>query len=251
MEVDAHFYNAGKHGPDRKQVVEEKLFRLSINGRDLVNLVASPHLPEQLITGFLYLQGLINSADDIVTLGICHDSGQAAVTVRGEVPERLVPTLTSGCGGGISFDNLEIFSPPSAQVQPEYDPEFILGVMSELTEVSKQYAEHGGIHSAALCDDTGLLLHAEDIGRHNTIDRIAGEALRRGIDTAGRLLLTSGRVSSEMAVKAVRLGIAALASRTSPTSLAVDICEKYHVGLAGYVRGGKMDIYANRKCFGL
>ncbi len=252
MEVDTLSYNSQKCNRNKRQVVDEKLFRLTVNGQALVNLVASPYHPEQLVTGFLFLQGLIAAIDDVVTLGICRDSGQVAVTVRGEIPERLSPTLTSGCGGGISFDNLDALSITSSmQTKSVYSPEFIVGAMSELFDVSKQYAEHGGIHSAALCDEGGLLFHAEDIGRHNTIDRIAGESLQRGANTAGKLLLTSGRVSSEMAIKAVRLGVAALASRTSPTSMAVEICEKQNIGLAGYVRAGKMEIYASRDCFGI
>ncbi|NIQ93914.1 MAG: sulfurtransferase FdhD, partial [Desulfuromonadales bacterium] len=140
---------------------------------------------------------------------------------------------------------------PVSRTGTVYGPEFILGVMSELFVVARQYAEHGGIHSAALCDNRGLLLHAEDIGRHNTIDRIAGQSLQRGIDAGDKLLVASGRVSSEMVAKAVRLGVTALASRTSPTSLAVDVCKEFDVGLAGYVRGGKMEIYANPHRFGV
>ncbi len=130
-----------------------------------------------------------------------------------------------------------------------YRPGFVFDVMSELLVVAEQYTEHGGIHSAALCDHVGLLLHAEDIGRHNSIDRVAGQVLRQGVDAGGRLLVTSGRISSEMVVKAVRMGVSALASRTSPTSLAVELCERFNIGLAGYVRGGKMEIYANRGRF--
>ena len=94
------------------------------------------------------------------------------------------------------------------------------------------------------------MIHAEDIGRHNTIDRLAGEAIRQQIASAGQLLVTSGRISSEMAAKAVRLGVSALASRTSPTSMAVKICDSFNLGLAGYVRAGKMNIYTHPARFG-
>ncbi|NIP22742.1 MAG: sulfurtransferase FdhD, partial [Gammaproteobacteria bacterium] len=99
MKIETLSYSTEELSPNRRQVVVEQLFSLAVNGRDLLSLVASPHQPEQLIIGFLYLQGFITSADDVDTLGICNDSGRVAVSVRGEVPERLRPTVTSGCGG--------------------------------------------------------------------------------------------------------------------------------------------------------
>lgn len=90
-----------------------------------------------------------------------------------------------------------------------------------------------------------MILYAEDIGRHNTLDRLAGEALFRQVDLAGRIVVTSGRVSTEMVVKAARLGVGLVASRTSPTDKAIDFCEQAGMTLIGYVRGGSMEIYSH------
>lgn len=236
-----------------REVVAEKLFRLTLNGRELLTLVSSPHAPDTLIIGFLFLQGLISSTDDIQSIGICPDSGHAMVVIRGDLPEMLQPTLTSGCGGGIVFDNAlaKFRLPDRADEAPLFTTGVVLAAMDELNRVSAQYSVHGGIHSAGLSDGKKLLLHAEDIGRHNTIDRLAGSALLDGVEPTGTLLLTSGRISSEMAVKAARLRVAAIASRTSPTDLAVRVCEESQIGLAGYVRGGKMEIYVNAALFGM
>jgi FdhD protein len=125
-------------------------------------------------------------------------------------------------------------------------PDAVFHLMEELAKQADAYRSHGGIHSAAVGEPDGtLLLFAEDLGRHNTLDRIAGEALFRGIDLAGKLLVTSGRVSTEMAAKAARLGIALIASRTSATDQAVRLCEEAEIGLVGYVRGGKFTVYAH------
>jgi FdhD protein len=94
-------------------------------------------------------------------------------------------------------------------------------------------------------DGGKLLLYAEDLGRHNTIDRLAGEALFRGIDLAGTLLATSGRVSSEMLAKAALLGVALVASRTSPTDQAIRLAEESGITLVGYVRGERFLVYAH------
>jgi FdhD protein len=125
-------------------------------------------------------------------------------------------------------------------------PDAVFRLMEELAKKAEGYRSHGGIHSAAVGEPDGtLLLFAEDLGRHNTLDRIAGAALFKGIDLAGKLLVTSGRVSTEMAAKAARLGIALIASRTSATDQAVRLCEVAGIGLVGYVRGGKFTVYAH------
>jgi FdhD protein len=118
--------------------------------------------------------------------------------------------------------------------------------MKELNDLTEQSRSHGGIHSAAVGDRDGLLLlHAEDIGRHNTLDRVAGEALFRRIDLQDKMLVTSGRVSTEMVAKAARLGIGLIATRTSPTDKAIALCEQAGITLVGYLRGNSMEIYSH------
>lgn len=228
--------------------VREFPLSLTVNGVDLATLIASPHDLAYLVAGFLRMQGLVERADDLLTLSVCPDFGAASVRIRGEVPPRLKPTLTSGCGTGITF-NLPHASRapgrPDAAAGPAFAPEEVFRMMSDLASRAEGYKSHGGIHSAAVGDGRSILLNAEDIGRHNTLDRIAGEALLKNIDLSGKILVTSGRVSSEMAVKAGALGIALIASRTSPTDLAVRICEDSGITLIGYARGGRFNLYAH------
>ena len=144
--------------------------------------------------------------------------------------------LTSGCGTGVSF-TLAAGPARRAPATARFTADAVFAMMRELARVSKRYGQHGGIHSAAASDGQKLLFHSEDIGRHNTIDRLAGEALLAEVDLCGCLLLTSGRISSEMAAKAAALGVALIASRTSPTDMAVRLCEEAGIGLLGYVKG--------------
>lgn len=221
----------------------EQPIKLTVNGRTIATLVASPHELRFLVAGFLRTQGFVHEVGDFLTLGVCEDSGEASVRIRGELPDSLTPVLTSGCGTGISFS---LAAGPACSAPPEtrYEASAVFAMMREMALLSERYGRHGGIHSAVVSDGTRILFHAEDLGRHNTIDRLAGQALLSGSDLAGCLLLTSGRVSSEMAAKAASLGVALIASRTSPTDMAVRICRETGIGLLGYVRGDSFRIAA-------
>ncbi|HSL91598.1 MAG TPA: formate dehydrogenase accessory sulfurtransferase FdhD [Candidatus Limnocylindrales bacterium] len=240
-------YDGRRLSDAEHRLVEEFPLALTVNGIELATLIASPHELPYLVGGFLRMQGLVKCPDDFLALSVCPDFGVALVHIRGNVPERLKPTLTSGCGAGITF-NLALPPPPQgnpAGDRPVFSPADIFAMMNELSRRAEGYKSHGGVHSAAVGDGRSVLLHAEDIGRHNTLDRIAGEALFKNIDLSGKILVTSGRVSSDMAAKAASLGIALVASRTSPTDMAVRICEESGITLVGYVRGGRFLVYAH------
>ncbi|MGE5190082.1 MAG: formate dehydrogenase accessory sulfurtransferase FdhD [Gemmatimonadota bacterium] len=235
--------------PVGHEPVEEHPVALTVNGRELVTLIASPHDLEFLVAGFLRMQGLVDRLDDIQALTVCPEFGAASARIRKEVPARLVPTITSGCGGGIGFD----IPGPSAGAAAagggaapgrRYSSDDVFSTMDQLERLATRYRAAGGIHSAAAGDGRRILLHAEDIGRHNTIDRIAGEALLKEIDLSGAILATSGRVSSEMAAKGAALGVGLIASRTSPTDMAAEICDDAGIALLGYVRGRRFNVYA-------
>lgn len=227
----------------RDEFPAEFPLKLTVNGREIATLVASPHDLRFLVAGFLRTQGFVRATGDFLTMGVCETSGEAHVRIRGELPERLTPVLTSGCGAGISF-SFNAGPPRIAAPEAIFPAPAICAMMREMARLSVRYGSHGGIHSAAISDGTQILLHAEDLGRHNTIDRLAGEALLRGIDLTGSLLLTSGRVSTEMAAKAASLGIAVIASRTAPTDMAVRICREAGIGLVGYVRSESLRVAA-------
>jgi FdhD protein len=239
-------YGEGMLSPVEHRPVREFPVKLVVNGRELATLIGSPHELRFLVAGFLRLQGFVAGVDDFMALAICEDVGVASVTIRGEVPEQLRPILTTGCGTGVTFslpDNAD--ATRLVRGGGKFSPAAVLDLMDELFRRAEKYRSQGGIHSAAVGEGGSLLLYAEDIGRHNTLDRIAGEALFKGIDLAGKILVTSGRVSSEMAAKAAVLGIALVASRTSPTDMAVRLCNAAGIVLAGYVRGGKFNVYCH------
>lgn len=239
-------YRSGKLEPGETEVVREFPLKLIVNRREVATLICSPHDLRFLAAGFLRLQGFVQTVSDFHMLSVCNDFGIANVEIRGDLPDTLKPVLTSGCGAGISFTvnrQTKNRSTQCATSQRTYLPAEIFGMMEQLARLAENYKSHGGIHSAAVGDGTSILLYAEDLGRHNTLDRIAGEALLKGIDLSGTLLVTSGRVSTELAAKAAMLGISVIASRTSPTDMAVKMCEEAGILLIGYVRGTRFTIY--------
>ena len=227
--------------------VNEYPLQLIVNGRETATLIGSPHDLRFLVAGFLRLQGFVSSLHDFEMFSVCEEFGTANVRIKGELPERLKPVLTSGCGTGITFtlpavDKAEPASPAPRLLR---SPGQIFSLMSELSREADHYRTHGGIHSAAIGRSGKIILYAEDLGRHNTFDRIAGEALFKGIDMTGAELVTSGRVSTEMVAKAALMGISVIASRTSPTDMAIKLCDQAGICLIGYVRGGSFTVYSH------
>jgi FdhD protein len=236
-------FSKGIMEADEGELVREFPVALHVNGREIATLIASPHDLRFLVAGFLRLQGFVETVHDFLALSVCNDFGAASVTIRGELPERLKPVLTSGCGTGISFNLPQVEL--SNRAPGVHDPASIFALMDELARKAEGYKIHGGMHSAGVGDGDTLLLHAEDIGRHNTIDRIAGEALLKGISLAGKILVTSGRVSTELVAKASLLGIEVVASRTSPTDMAVKMAEQAGITLVGYVKNDRFKVYSH------
>lgn len=219
---------------------------LSVNGAPFATLIASPHDLHYLVAGFLRLQGVVRTPADLLSLTVSERQGSVSVRVRGEVPERPSPVPLRGLGGEIDLPRPEAF-PPDVRLPgagPFFRPESVIGTMGLLAR-SEEGCRETGMHRAAAGDGERLLLFAEDIGRHNAVDRIAGEALLKGIDLSGRILATSGRVSSGMAAKAAILGVSTVVSRSTPTDPAIRICGDLGITLVGCVRGERFNVYSH------
>lgn len=238
-------YEKGKLAATEKDLVGEFPLLLNVNGREIATLIASPHDLRFLVAGFLRLQGFVKKVEDFQLLSVCNDFGIARVQIKGDLPEKLKPVLTSGCGTGITFTVPQAMKVGADLASAgQFSPMAVFAMMDELAGKADGYRSHGGMHSAAVGNGS-IVLYAEDLGRHNTLDRIAGEALLKGVDLAGMMLVTSGRVSTEMVAKSALLGIGLIASRTSPTDMAVRLADESGITLIGYVRGGKFELYTH------
>lgn len=225
------------------EVIEESLLTLFINGQEWVTLMCTPVGLEALVLGFLSAEGIITDIADVELLDITHRGLVADVWLRHQVtlPQRRV--LTSGCAGGVTFVDL------AAARAPVHMSRFVtrgqvLALMRQLQNSANLYSRSQGVHTTALSDGQHLLAVAEDVGRHNTLDKIRGICLQYGIPTAGNILLTTGRISSEMLHKAADMETPVVISRTSPTSLSLALAKAWNITLIGYVRGRRLRIYS-------
>jgi FdhD protein len=225
------------------EVVREQPLTIYVNGARFLTLLCSPMKLDALVVGYLWMEKVIHELADVIDVTVSAVDGRADVTLRGAVELPTERILTSGCGGGITFRiDHRLFPRLSSPLRvPARD---LSQRMKELFAAAVYYKESRGIHGAALADDQRLLVVAEDVGRHNAVDKVKGEALLRGIPTEDRILLSTGRVSSEMLLKAARMGVPVVASRTSPTEMAVALAEQLNITVCGYVRPDSLNVYA-------
>jgi FdhD protein len=241
-DIQSYKYSAGKWNQQTSAVPKEFNITVYINKSELLTIMCSPTKLNCLVLGYLFSEGIIQDMKDIIAMRVCEDDNLADVTLKNtefKPPEKKV--LTSGCGGGISFS----FNVPKIDSQVTVSADRILKLMGQLVENAVSYNLSGGIHTSAVCDTEKILALADDIGRHNTLDKLVGECLLRNIPTKDKILLTSGRVSSEMLRKAARMQAPVVSSLTSPTERAVSLALESGITLIGYARGNHLTVYSH------
>ena len=223
-------------------VVREFPLTIVLNDHELVTLLCSPTSLEYLAVGFLLSEGLIESKDDIKAILVDDQRGVARIETDKAVDVSLRRVLTSGGGRVVASSSVHKVS---AAPQTRLSASRVFSLMDDFVQRSKVFKATGGVHSAALCDTEGILVFGEDIGRHNAIDKIFGECLLKDIATDNRLIITSGRVSSEILLKVAKRNIPILISKSAPTDLGVKLANDLGVTLVGFVRGKRMNVYTN------
>lgn len=229
-------FEGGRFTPEVFPLPEEERFLLAVNGKPWASFSYTPGDEAYLALGHLFLSGVLSGLE-----GVRWRVGEGVVAVDLPTdPERGVGVRDSGCAAGLRYGEPQLVPLPPVSL----DPELPLRLMAQLRQNAVRYAQTRGIHGAALFDLAGRLLYLnEDIGRHNAVDRLAGYMLLEGIRPPVAVAVT-GRVSQEMAAKAIGMGAVLLVSRTGATAPAVGLARRYGLALASYVRPTGYRLYA-------
>lgn len=247
-------YRQGQTSEVSDVVVAEYNLTIQVNGREFVTLLCTPRSLENLVAGFLCSEGLVQSRKDLQELSVDAEQRLARVTLPKEAESRLswdvrktVPT--AGGKGHTPLDSGSIESlAGKLDAAVALNPANIVELMARFSRQSRLFLDTGGVHSCALSDGCEILVFEDDIGRHNALDKVLGQAMMEDTALDNKVVLTSGRVSTEILAKLARRGIPAIISRSAPTSAAIEQARALGMTLIGFARGDSFNVYSNFDC---
>jgi len=240
-----------KEGGSRIEVAaaREFLFTIFLNGEELVTLLCSPGNLNYLAVGFLTSEGLLGSKEEIKKMEIDDWLGVIRIetTEDKKADSRLISRrlITSGCGGGATFYSVDDAAILKVESQMKISADEVFTLVNEFQRGSQLYLATHGVHSAALTDGRDIIIFNEDIGRHNAVDKIFGKCLLEDIPINDRILMCSGRISSEILLKVAKRGLPIVVSISAPTSLGVKTADKLGITLVCSVKGKKMNVFTH------
>jgi FdhD protein len=221
---------------DTVSVVREVPLTIYLNGEELITLVTTGDANKELALGFLLSEGFLKSREDLKSIREDSEAGAVEIEITGDLTmvhelwqKR---TVTSGCGKGATFYSIldSLHSSP---------------ITADIVVTPRQiYHLMKGVHNSALANTERILIFRDDIGRHNAVDKIRGAAFLDEVSLSDKMLITTGRLSSEIVIKVTKMGVPILVSRSAPTTLAIDLAQRVNLTLVGYVRGERLTVYA-------
>ena len=242
-----HFDKNGFSTIREDSVISETMLHIVCNCKEIAIISSLPGMEKELACGYLLSNGIINSQKDIL---FCEFSS-ICETVQVEIAPKLLSKsifsrkyVTSGCGAGFQVVFADEIIPLEFPFIT-FSQKIIVSAATELQNSSQLFRETGGVHSVALCDKTGeIIVRADDIGRHNAFDKIVGYSLLKNkINIKNCFAVCTGRLSSEIVIKAYQLQIPLIVSRSAPTSRGVVLAKKGNIGLVAFARNGRINIY--------
>jgi FdhD protein len=222
-------------------IVHERPLTLFLNGQEIVTMMTIGDHPEYLAIGYLLNQNMLRPDDRITAVEI--DEELEVVVVRTaratDYEEKLRKKVrTSGCAQGTAFgDLMERFDTVRLPTDAVLRTSWLYSLSRQINTTHSLYLKAGAIHGCCLCEEDRLLVYMEDVGRHNAVDKIAGYMFRHGLSPEGKLFYTTGRLTSEMVIKTVQMGIPILASRSGFTAWGVELARRANLTLIGRMRG--------------
>ncbi|MBN1829717.1 MAG: formate dehydrogenase accessory sulfurtransferase FdhD [Deltaproteobacteria bacterium] len=225
-------------------VIRETSVTITLNGQNITtNACTGIHLDE-MAAGYLKSTGLIRGFDEVVSIEADEPGRIISVTTNRPTPHQKGMYIGSSGARSALLDR----TGPPLQTDRLLSPHLVLKLIEELLSSTTLHDATGGAHCSALAShEDGIIIAREDIGRHNTIDMVCGYGLLKGLDLSDKIILTTGRVSSEIVRKIWRIGVPFIISHSAATSRAVEDAEQAGITVVGYVRRGTMRIYSQGK----
>ncbi|AMX84554.1 sufurtransferase FdhD [Geobacillus subterraneus] len=241
-------YRNGQLAEEEDEIALEFPLTVVVNGEEFATIVCTPEHMDELVTGFLASEGVIRVKDDIQAMAIDEKRGFAYV----ELTASKLPSMEfyakrfigSCCGKSRQFyfyNDMKTAKTIVDGISAQADD--CLRLMEALHEQSTDFAATGGLHNAALATPDGIVVIRSDIGRHNALDKLYGYCLRHQVAMKDKLIVFSGRVSSEVLLKAAKMGVSILLSKSAPTTLALDLAEELGITVVGFLRGQAFNVY--------
>jgi FdhD protein len=239
------FNEAGE--PVETRVTVERPLTLFLNAREIVTMMTIGDHPDYLAIGYLLNQAMLRPEDAITAVDYDEDLGVVVVRTEGETnfEEKLKKRIqTSGCAQGTVFGDLMDVIDNARLPQTKIRTSWLYALTRKINQTPSLYLEAGAIHGCVLAEEDRPLIYLEDVGRHNAVDKIAGYMHRHGLGPENKLFYTTGRLTSEMVIKTVRMGIPALVSRSGFTAWGVELARKAGLTLIGRARGKRFVVLA-------
>lgn len=232
-------------------VVKEYALTIFLNNEQFITLLCTQKSLDSLVIGFLYSEKIIKSLDCIESINIDENKCHAYVNLKdlSNLNEKLYGkrVITTGCGkGSIFYDSLYSLKNNSLSSTVDINYENLLKTMKVFNKKSDIFEQTGGVHSVSIIHKDKILYFEEDIGRHNALDKIIGRCLMNNVNIEDKIIMTSGRITSEIVLKCARLGIGCIISRSAATDLAINTSKELNIEVIGFARENKLNIYNKR-----
>ena len=243
-------YEDGAFTEFTDEISTEYPLTLKVNGEEFATIVCSPTHLRELIIGFLAAEGAILFYDEIRSIQIDEPAGFAYVELTRPLEKakemHSKRFIGSCCGKSRQFYfQADVQTAKTVMSKLRIQPEQCLQLMHDMQEQSNAFMRTGCIHNAALATTNELLTFKTDIGRHNTLDKIYGDILENSIPIHDKVIVFSGRISSEVLLKISKIGIGVIISKAAPTDLALELAHDLGITAIGFTRGHKMNIYTH------
>lgn len=243
-------YTNGKFETMEDKVVTEFPITININGIEFATMVCTPTHLDELVIGFLASEGVIFFKDDITDLQIDEGLGFAYVTLKSEIEinqQNYSKRFIGSCCGKsrqFYFQN-DVRTAKTSMSKTTIKADECINLMNLMQENSVMFKNTGGVHNAALCSPSEIIVDRADIGRHNALDKLYGYSLINKVPVRDKIIVFSGRISSEVLTKAAKIGVGVVLSKSAPTDLAIQLAEDLNITTVGFIRGQSFNIYSH------